>query len=295
MSPDYAAALSGLENAERSMKFTAAGCDITCNCKVKHYPNGMKRFAVYSADIIRVPGWEAQEGEGRKPHDPDELRPGGDIARSKRRAKTAITDLALSNEFKYFVTLTLDKSKVNRYDMKEITRKLNNWLDNNVRRKGLKYILVPERHRDGAIHFHGFFNDALPAMDSGTLDWQGKPRKPRSKAQRQEWLSKGAHIVYNLPNWSLGFSTAIELYGSYSSAVGYVCKYVSKADEKIGGRWYYSGGDLRRPEVTYHRANYKAVVDAYGDKAQPFDVAALGCHGIIFDVEGKQSGMDEHR
>lgn len=77
MSPDYAAALSGLENAERSMKFTAAGSDITCNCKVKHYPNGMKRYAVYSADIIRVPGWEAQEGEGASPVTPMSCAPAG--------------------------------------------------------------------------------------------------------------------------------------------------------------------------------------------------------------------------
>jgi hypothetical protein len=101
-----------------------------------------------------------------------------------------------------------------------------------VQRKGLKYILVPERHKKGGIHFHGFFNDCLEVVDSGHTDKQG-------------------HTIYNLPQWSLGFTTAIELYDDYSRAVGYVCKYVGKQGEKPAGRWYYSGGDLKEPEVEY--------------------------------------------
>ena len=65
-------------------------------------------------------------------------------------------------------------------------------------------------------------------------------------------------------DFDLGFTTAIELYGAYEAAVAYVCKYISKGlgggdgsvdyvplSGKIGGRWYYSGGDLRGPEVSY--------------------------------------------
>lgn len=90
--------------------------------------------------------------------------------------------------------------KVDRYDASAVTRKLNSWLDNQVRRKGLAYVLVAERHKDGAVHFHGFFNDALPVVDSGTLSiGGGKPRKPRSARERARWLEQGAHVVYNLP------------------------------------------------------------------------------------------------
>ena len=48
-----------------------------------------------------------------------------------------------------------------------------------------------------------------------------------------------------------GDSTAIKLYGDYAKAVSYVVKYIGKEQEKIGGRWYYSGGKLGRPTVTY--------------------------------------------
>ncbi|MFQ7854076.1 MAG: hypothetical protein ACLRIS_01925 [Flavonifractor plautii] len=83
---------------------------------------------------------------------------------------------------------------MNRYDVREVTRHLNHWLDNQVRRKGLAYVLVPERHKDGAIHFHGFFNDALEARDSGTVSARPEsPRRPRSARQRAKWLEDGGN------------------------------------------------------------------------------------------------------
>ena len=178
-----------------------------------------------------------------------------------RRARAQVRELALCNPFSWFVTLTLDRSKVDRYDMEAITRKLNAWLDNRVRRKGLKYVLVPERHKDGAIHFHGFFNDALGAVQSGHVDKKGHP-------------------VYNLPDWTLGFTTAIRLYGEYSQAVGYVCKYIGKQGEKPGGRWFYSGGELEKAQVEY------AVLDFYDVASQPgaysFTVEEAGAAFVLF-------------
>ncbi|MBR5185519.1 MAG: hypothetical protein IKW19_04405, partial [Akkermansia sp.] len=163
----------------------------------------------------------------------------------------------------YFVTLTLDQNMVDRYDMAEITKKLNVWCSNQVQRNGLAYILVPERHKDGAVHFHGFVNNAVEIVDSGTLalPWCPKPRRPKSEAQRAEWLAKGGKVVYNFPAWPLGFTTAIELYGDPVAAVGYCCKYIGKQQEegrpeKIGGRWFYHGGCHNRPVVRYADVNF---------------------------------------
>ena len=228
--------------------------EISHNARVKTYPDGSQELLVCEAPIFRRSGWEeepraSRPGRVRREADPEHR----DVERAMRRARAQVKDLALCTPFRYFVTLTLDGGRVDRYDMGAITRKLNSWLDNQVRRKGLAYVLVPERHRDGAIHFHGFFNDALPVTDSGTvsLPGGGKPRRPRSEAQRAAWLAQGGRVVYNLPGWTLGFTTAIGLYGEYARAVGYVCKYFGKGGEKIGGRWYYSGGALGRPRVDY--------------------------------------------
>lgn len=172
------------------------------------------------------------EGKPKAPPKPE------NIERAMRRARAKVRQLALANEFEWFVTLTLDPEKINRYDPVEVVRKMSQWCDNRVRRKGLKYILVPEHHQDGAIHFHGFFNGALEAVDSGLTD-------------------KNGHKVYNLPDWTWGFTRAVRLYGDYHAAVGYTTKYIGKGTGKIGGRWYYSGGDLAVPEekeinLTYH-------------------------------------------
>lgn len=233
------------------INWTKEAGEIEHFARLKEYPLGGYELMVCSAPVFREPGWEARDHEPRRRRGEDASA--GDDERARRRAASKVREIALCTQFKYFVTLTLDAARVDRYDMTVIMRKVNAWLDNNVRRHGLAYVLVPELHKDGAVHFHGFFNGALPVVDSGTLSVPGakKPRKPRSAAQRAEWLASGGHIVYNLPGWSLGFSTAIELYGGYAAAVGYVCKYVRKQQSKIGGRWYYSGGNFGSPKVSY--------------------------------------------
>ena len=155
--------------------------EVTFSGRIKHYPDGSREVMACSKPWFRAQGWE-----DRRPKAKSRPKPNGDTARAVRRARAQVRDLALCNAFTHFVTLTLDQNRVDRYDMEAITRKLNAWLSNQVQRRGLRYVLVPERHKDGAIHFHGFFNDVLERVDSGTMipPGGGKPRKPRSKAQR---------------------------------------------------------------------------------------------------------------
>lgn len=236
------------------------------NCRVKTYPNGSQEVLCTREAVFREAGWEVSD-KWRSEDKKQQSAAGcasDNLGRAKRRARSAVKDIALSNEFSYFVTFTLDREKVDRYDMNAVVKKLNTWLDNRVRRNGLKYVLVPELHKDGAVHFHGFVNDCLGLVDSGTLTGGElkRPRKPRSSREREALLSPCCHVVYNVTDWKLGFSTAIELYGDYAAAVGYVCKYISKEQQKIGGRWYYSGGALLRPDVSYADVDYDSFCDA---------------------------------
>lgn len=167
---------------------------------------------------------------------------GTDMERSMRRARAKLRRLALANDFEYFVTLTLDPAKIDRYDGKAIVKALGRWADNMVRRHGLRYILVPERHKDGAFHFHGFMaGRGLKAEDSG-VRWDGR-------------------AVFNLTQWTLGYSTAQKLYGDYHAAVGYCCKYIGKEeDQRPLGRWYFSGGALAEPEKELIEVDYEALI-----------------------------------
>lgn len=218
------------------------GHELNHNGLVYLYPDGSQDVLCCTSPIFREPGWEpvgwAEKPQGA-PREKGKKSEGDDLMRSARRARANLRRLALSNDFRYFVTLTLDGAKVDRYDPAAVVKKLNQWADNMVRRHGLRYILVPELHKDGAFHFHGFLaGDGLKAVDSG-VKWEGR-------------------TVYNLPQWRLGFTTAQELYGDYHAAVGYCCKYVGKQEgQRPLGRWYYSGGALRQPEKVLCDLEYR--------------------------------------
>lgn len=268
---------------------SAAKSDIRVNTIIRHYPDGSSLICVAQRRIFRRPGFEGESF--RKPcmpipleiSDPeaayarderDGIQGDGGLTaaekrvvdesrrRARRRAVAAVRDLAYANPMKYFVTLTFDRAKVDRWSDAEVLRVTKNWLDNTVRRHGLAYVLVPERHKDGAIHFHGFFNGAVDGVDSGHR-------------------TKAGQIIYNLPRWPWGFTTAIEVYGDYSAAVGYVCKYITKGEEKVGGRWYYHGGELRRPDVEYCNTDW----DALSAGRDVVDIPALGCGLLYFETE----------
>lgn len=214
---------------------TKAEYQITHSTIVYTYPCGAVDM-IHSTTGFKEAGWEAAGAQPplheRRSREKGKIAEGADLERSMRRARAKLRRLALANDFKWFVTLTLDPAKIDRDDGAAVAKALGIWADNMVRRKGLKYVLVPELHKKGGIHFHGFFNDAVEVVDSGHRDGAGHP-------------------IFNLPEWHLGFTTAIALYGDYPSAVGYVTKYIGKQGVRPMGRWYYSGGRLAEPAKEY--------------------------------------------
>ena len=266
------------------------------NSKIITYPCGVVDILCSSSPDFHEPGWEEQ-GRRRSAAPAGAQRRAGDEAkaedeaRSMRRARAKVRRIALANDFRWFVTLTLDQQRVDRYDPAAVIRKLNQWCSNQVKRRGLRYVLVPERHQDGAIHFHGFFSDSLEAVDSGTLKLPGhkKPRKPHSAAQRQQWLEEGGHVVYNLPRWTLGFTTAMEVYGEYPAAVAYVCKYIGKEGQKPAGRWYYSGGQLAEPKCQYCDLEMSALREEFANKCYALSVPGRQ----LLIINGIRGGVDD--
>lgn len=189
-----------------------------------------------------------------------------DVRRAARRARSRVMDFVLAEpDFTHFVTLTLDGAKIDRYDVKTVMQRVTVWLNNRVQRKGLKYLIVPEFHKDGAVHFHGFFNDALTLADSGTVipPEGGRPIK-RTTAKRRGLRPEDCKTVYNVTDWTLGFSSAIAMYGDRAAAAAYIAKYVTKEMEyaggdrgKIGGRYFYHSSNLREPELVYALTDFE--------------------------------------
>lgn len=97
------------------------------------------------------------------------------LACNLSRAKARIFELASCNEWQYFVTLTLS-SEYDRENLPLFRKRFTQWVrDQRKRGSDIKYLLVPELHKNGAWHLHGFLSgvvDVAPfaADDIGNTD-----------------------------------------------------------------------------------------------------------------------------
>ena len=189
---------------------------------------------------------------------------------SVKRAIDKAFEIGLSNDFQYFVTLTLDKTKIDRYDKKVIYPKLKNWLSNMVQRNHMDYIFFPEYHKqkeyekEPAIHFHGLVNASyLDLTDSGKRTEAGQ-------------------VIYNLIGWKYGFSTVIKLDGR-TAVVRYVTKYITKDNHKILGKFYLSGGKTLKRSVP---------CDFFDVDYQTFDGQEYKIPNAGFSVKYKTFNLD---
>lgn len=133
---------------------------------------------------------------------------------------------------------------IDRYDAEQVSRKVQTFLCNATQRKGFQYVLVPEYHKQKkgedrpAIHMHGLCNLGAVQIE-----------RALSKAGRQRTDEHGRPI-YNMTNWKWGFSTCVPLDENYGRTVNYVTKYITKAENKIFGKWYLcSRGLIKKPEI----------------------------------------------
>jgi len=94
------------------------------------------------------------------------------------RAKSRVFEYAMANDFEYFITLTIDSDLLDRYDIDGYIKKLGQFI-RDYRKKysvDIQYLLVPERHKDGAWHIHGLIKgipkEHLVINANGYLDWK---------------------------------------------------------------------------------------------------------------------------
>ena len=251
--------------------------DIMHNTKIKKYPDGLAKITVASRDVFREKGWELSDGNMfsavkiPKPQSKDSETRND----SKKRAKDNIYDIIAMNcdSFKYFVTLTFDPEKINSKSPKDVKRAVQRFLKNKVDRDGLKYLFIPELHKDGKIHLHGIINEVLKLIDSGTRKVYGyeKPLKIETIKRKGIPLNE-CKMVYNIPQWTYGFSTAEEISGNAEMIFGYITKYITKDLSKIFGNFYLAGGELTR-KVPYELtdtdyASFEADKEVYCEPAK---------------------------
>ena len=84
------------------------------------------------------------------------------LRKSMKRTRDKIYDYANCNHWEWFCTFTFSPEKIeDRSNFEQVSKKFTNWLSN-MRLKycpDMKYLVVPEKHKDGSYHFHGVFSN----------------------------------------------------------------------------------------------------------------------------------------
>lgn len=231
----------------------------------------MSENKIFNPDGLEQEGWKnyGKFGEDESFQASDRTEPDPEnILRACRRARSKLYDIIRCNlDFRYFCTLTFNAEVVDRADYSSVLRKFTQWTDNRVRRQGLKYVGVIEYHKDKrGMHFHVLCNEALRLSDSGTVCAPGK-KKPIKSATADKYGIAVADRkpVYNISDWKYGFSTALEITDDPGrvKVARYLQKYLSKQTERPGGRWYYSGGALLRPQYKYCQDDFYDTEETY--------------------------------
>lgn len=142
------------------------------------------------------------------------------IERSAAKSRNRFLEYALNHTWEWFTTITIASELHDRYDVAVVSEHAQ-WLRNLRRRRGwgsLEYALVPELHKDGAIHFHSLLSgvpdgELLPAVraDGSTV--------VHGSRQVYSWAAAQA---------AWGWSTATAVSHSAAS-VRYMAKYMTKA------------------------------------------------------------------
>lgn len=123
---------------------------------------------------------------------------------SLSRTKSRIRELALCNNFEYFGTITIDGFFLDRYELTECQNKLKKTLKKIKRNNNdFRYIIITEKHKDGAYHFHGLFSG---------LDLE---------------LNEYGYYYSKIFQLELGFNSFSKI-RDYNKTCNYITKYITK-------------------------------------------------------------------
>lgn len=218
---------------------------------VKEYPSMLKIVIYHNNYRLSTGGGSKTQKKITKKED--------NIHRSLRRSKTTIQDIMLCNRFDLWCTFTYNcrnclpkcdnnpciclPSTCKRFDLNYTRRVLQNWFRNQRKHSpDLKYLAVPEYHKNGAVHFH-----CMISGFNGRLKDSGK-------------RTKYDQTIYNAPGYYSGWTEFVrigERFDSrsydddYNRVISYITKYITKDMPLVyGKRRFLVSEDLRRPTTT---------------------------------------------
>lgn len=222
------------------------------NRRTTDYGNGHIEVVAY-----RIPK-PRYVGSGRPPSGKDaETTDKAQEERTRRQIhaiRRTVKGYALTNSFRWFVTLTFNPEKINSSDYETAKNALLKWC-RKMRDKHEKfsYLMVPELHKSGAVHFHGLLGDIPARFKEAVNPKTGKP------------LIRHGRQVYNLTEWKHGFSDCEEI-ESQERAASYITKYITSAlltdKQMYNKKRYFNSQGLAGPAVAFDMSD-NADLDSF--------------------------------
>ena len=172
------------------------------------------------------------------------------INESILRSKSKIFELAFCNPWDWFFTGTINPNKQDRTDLELFHKQLTQWLrDYNKKYKlNIKFLFVPEKHKDGkSWHIHGFIY-GLPVEH--LVQFQVGDKMGKGLAEKV----LNGDIVYNWKAYfdRFGFCD-LEPIRNHEAVSKYVTKYINKelasSVTELNAHTYYHSRGLRFAEL----------------------------------------------
>lgn len=222
------------------------------NCRVLSYPLG-DHVTVYDRTISRGTKNEKLTKSHQKENENRSLKQEEHSKQvSLSRTKNTIYNIARSNIWEWFITLTFDRRITDSSSYDEVVEKLQRTLENIRSRKcpDMKYLIVPELHKDG-VHYH--FHGLLSNVDGLRFKYSG--------------LCKKDMPIYNILDWSYGFTTATRVTDTQRVS-SYITKYITKASEQYlkEKRRYYASRNIEKAEPIYTVVDKEDFQKTYADR-----------------------------
>lgn len=200
-------------------------------------------------------------------------------AREERSARSSfnrtvqkIYSISRQCEWEYFVTLTFDNEKIDRYDYDLCVKRLTYWLNEQKKTyaEELQYLFVPELHKDNAIHFHGL----IARVGSMDISFKGHV-VDRKKLPNGQWIMlKKPMEVLEIGGWRYGFSNATIVQDTQKVS-SYITKYITKelCIRGKGKKRYFRSNNIPEPKESYLLSEnasdtLQVLIDSFG-----FDIA----------------------
>ena len=167
------------------------------------------------------------------------------------RARRTVRDLILCNRFDFFCTFTFNAEKVDRMNLKVCQKKITELFKNYKNRYApdFRYLVIPEFHKDGAVHFHGMVSGIrLEDLLVPALIYK---RNRKTGALQSVRNTKG-YVDWPYYSKKLGFFSCSAVRNPEKCA-WYVAKYITKdlADLPRGANMFMSSRNLARPELVF--------------------------------------------